>query len=54
VIYAFTGDLHPEIERKAESSGFKKAFPAFKRPQINEILSEIQRRDAELEQIFVF
>ena len=54
MIYAFTGDLNPQIEKQAEQAGFRKAFAVFKRPQIAEILHEIQKRDMELEQVFQF
>jgi hypothetical protein len=30
MIYAFTGDVNPAIESKAEAMGFKKAFSVFK------------------------
>ena len=31
LIYAYTGDMNPGIEKKAEALGFKKAFTVFKR-----------------------
>ena len=52
LIYAFTGDVNPAIERRAEAMGFKKAFAVFKREQIEEILMEIEQRDIQLENIF--
>ena len=52
LIYAYTGDVNPGIEKKAEALGFKKAFTVFKRDQINEIIDEISRRNFELESIF--
>jgi hypothetical protein len=38
LIYAYTGDVNPSIEKKAEALGFKKAFSVFKRDQIDEII----------------
>ena len=52
LIYAYTGDVNPGIEKKAEALGFKKAFTVFKRDQINEIIEEIHRRNFELENMF--
>ncbi len=52
LIYAYTGDMNPGIEKKAEALGFKKAFTVFKRDQIDEIVEEIHRRDFELEKLF--
>ena len=45
MIYAFTGDISPEIERKTRAAGFKKTYGTFRKVQILEILEEIKTRD---------
>ena len=51
LIYVFTGDLTPNIERRALQVGFKKTFSEFRTQQMQEILNDIFKRDMELKQI---
>ena len=52
LIYAFTGDMTPYIERRAKHLGFKKTFANFKTAQIAEILSDVTKRNCELKQLY--
>jgi hypothetical protein len=54
MIYAFTGDLNPIIETKTKQIGFKNTFFTFRRDQINEILKDIEKRNADLQNFFFF
>ena len=54
MIYAFTGDLNPTIATKTKQIGFKNTFFTFRRDQVNEILNDIKKRDADLQSFFFF